>query len=55
VQVLYEQGINVIIGVTQRPMPLEEAMIHAPALIRHAAASVIRTLMITMRPDQLQP
>ena len=49
-QVLYEQGINVILGVTQRPMPLEEAMIHAPALIRHAAASVIRTLMITVRP-----
>ncbi|WP_245976032.1 glycerate kinase [Paenibacillus prosopidis] len=51
VQGLYEQGINVIVGVAQRPMTLEEAMIHAPALIRHAVSSVIRTLMITMRPE----
>lgn len=51
VQGLYEQGINVIVGIAQKPMTLEEAMIHAPALIRHAVSSVIRTLMIKMRPE----
>jgi glycerate kinase len=46
---LYDLGLDVIIGVTQNPMSLEEAMNNAPALIRHAVASVIRTLMIASK------
>lgn len=48
-QALYGQGMNAVIGAVQRPMPLEEAMEQAPALIRHAAASIIRTLMLGRR------
>ncbi len=49
VQALYEQGIDVIVGAAQRPMPLEEAIEKAPELIRHAAASLIRTIMLGKR------
>ncbi|MCA0756885.1 glycerate kinase [Paenibacillus sp. N4] len=48
-QALYGEGMDAVIGAVQRPMPLEEAMKQAPALIRHAAASIIRTLMLGAR------
>jgi glycerate kinase len=50
---LHEQGIDVIVGVAQRPMSLEEAMEEAPALIRYATASVIRTFMLGRQMNKL--
>ncbi|MDQ6420413.1 glycerate kinase [Paenibacillus sp. LHD-117] len=43
---LHEAGIDVIIGATQSPMSLEEAMANASDWIRHAVASVIRTSLL---------
>lgn len=49
VQPLYDLGLDVIVGATQAPMKLDEAIENAPALIRHAVASVVRAVMI---PDK---
>lgn len=46
---LYELGIDVVIGATQSPMTLEEAMHRAPEWVRHAARSVAKALTISTR------
>lgn len=43
---IYSIGIDVIVGATQVPMSLEEAIGKAPANIRHAASSVLRSILI---------
>lgn len=43
---VYSIGIDVVIGATQVPMTLEEAIGRAPANIRHAASSVLRSILI---------
>jgi glycerate 2-kinase len=43
---LYEFGFDVIIGATQSPMSLQDAMNNAPSLIRHAIISVLRAMLI---------
>jgi glycerate kinase len=43
---LYEHGLDVIVGATQSPMTLEEAIVKSPQSIRHAAASVMRAMQI---------
>ncbi|HHY46660.1 MAG TPA: glycerate kinase [Firmicutes bacterium] len=40
VEVLYERGIQAIIGITRKPMPLEEAMTRAEELLRDTAYTV---------------
>jgi glycerate 2-kinase len=47
VRQLYEIGMDVIIGATQAPMSLEEAVKATPASIRHAVSSVMRTMKVT--------
>lgn len=46
VQPLYELGLDVIVGATQAPMQLDDAIQNAPALIRHAVSSVVRAVLI---------
>jgi glycerate kinase len=43
---LYEHGLDVVIGATQAPMALEEAIAKSPRSIRHAAASVMRAMLL---------
>ncbi|AZK45628.1 glycerate kinase [Paenibacillus lentus] len=43
---IYNIGIDVIIGATQIPMTLEEAIGKTPANIRHAVSSVLRAILI---------
>jgi glycerate kinase len=51
---LYELGLDVIIGATQAPMSLEDAIGNAPAHIRHAVSSAVRAVMLssTYRMDK---
>ncbi|MEB3101515.1 glycerate kinase [Ferviditalea candida] len=44
---LYKLGIDVVIGATQAPMTLEEAMRDAPDWVRHAARSAAKALTIS--------
>lgn len=46
VHTLYEAGMDVIIGATQSPMTLNQAIENSSTLIRHAAASVVRTYLL---------
>jgi glycerate 2-kinase len=46
---LYDLGLDVIIGATQSPMTLEDAISNAPALIRHATASAVRMLLLSSK------
>ncbi|MDQ0192040.1 glycerate kinase [Paenibacillus wynnii] len=46
VQALYDIGIDVIVGATQSPMSLEEAIANSPSMISHAVSSVIRAMSI---------
>jgi glycerate 2-kinase len=46
---LYDLGLDVIIGATQSPMTLENAISNGPALIRHAASSVMRMLLLSSK------
>lgn len=43
---VYSIGIDVVVGATQVPMTVEEAIGRAPANIRHAVSSVLRSIMI---------
>lgn len=46
---LYVIGIDVVVGATQAPMTLEEAIGQAPANIRHAVSSVLRSMLVPQR------
>ncbi|MDT3424885.1 glycerate kinase [Paenibacillus forsythiae] len=46
---LYSIGLDVVIGATQSPMTLDEAIHNAEANIRHAVASVIRAMRIPQK------
>lgn len=43
---LYDRGMDVIIGATQSPMSLEDAMEHAGELVTRATSAIVRTLLI---------
>jgi glycerate 2-kinase len=46
VQALYDIGVDVIVGATQSPMSLEEAIANSPDMIAHAVSSVVRAIGI---------
>ncbi|MEK5164105.1 glycerate kinase [Paenibacillus sp. FSL R5-0527] len=43
---MYDSGIDVVVGATQAPMTLAQAIAQAPANIRHAVSSVLRAMLI---------
>jgi len=43
---LYRHGFDIVVGAVQSPMTLDEAVRLAPELVRHAARSVTRALML---------
>jgi glycerate kinase len=43
-EAVYAHGIDAIISIADKPMPLEEAIQNAPALLRDTAERVMRLL-----------
>jgi glycerate kinase len=44
---LHELGLDALFGIVQSPMPLQEAMEQAPALIRQATAEIMRAIRLS--------